>query len=492
MNSNPEYKYIKCLVIERHVESEIAYELDPIEIAASGSIVSVVFTGNETASANSPQEAVKDHVHYNKAKSLEILESTQYMANLGSTPTLDYQKYANFIKLWPVLENVPDFDLLAPLIDENGLNDRDEIEIYDYNQLSNSYRNPQWASLKQGYMRDEIYAFYIAFIKKDGSMTPAYHIPGREDISDELDQYKWSTNPTDEYYGGDSRPQDISEEFQNFEFRDYSTHGSNPTGMNYWENKDEYYPNTDDWDVEDANNPGVIVDSLRGKKVRHHHFPRNTEDDGSLTPWKSIHTWLDATTTPGYYTYETYTGKFWWYSDDCSATNDPNYVQIGEPSQNNPNCQFVEKLTGSMCEDCGGTDYGSNCPWGVTNATSIQTDQGTVLQTSDVVGQSITFKQGGTANTITRNITGITTNGGNSGKVFLIDGTGLSSWGVCSCCGPQSGIRYWTGLGNILGAYEMGTWEIVIATWNNSVTTIHGWRQDVNILGFKLTDVMQL
>ena len=31
-------------------------------------------------------------------------------------------------------------------------------------------------------MRGEVYAFYIAFVMKDGSMSYAYHIPGREAV----------------------------------------------------------------------------------------------------------------------------------------------------------------------------------------------------------------------------------------------------------------------------------------------------------------------
>ena len=35
--------------------------------------------------------------------------------------------------------------------------------------------------------RDEVYAFYIAFILNDGSMSYAYHIPGRDSIDHEWD-----------------------------------------------------------------------------------------------------------------------------------------------------------------------------------------------------------------------------------------------------------------------------------------------------------------
>ena len=71
-NINPEYPYLRALVIERHADSEIAYELDRIDITDSSSVKVVTFTGEETPSISSPQEAVLDHMHYSKAKSLEI------------------------------------------------------------------------------------------------------------------------------------------------------------------------------------------------------------------------------------------------------------------------------------------------------------------------------------------------------------------------------------------------------------------------------------
>jgi len=487
--TNPDYKFLKCLVVERHVDSTVAYELDSQDNLPG--VNTVTFTGNETASISSPQEAVKDHVHYSKAKTLEILESTHYMGNLESTPTLNYQKYANFIKVTPVMEYVEDFDLLAPITDYNGLNDRDEINIYDFEQLSNSYRNPQWATNKQGYMRDEIYALYIAFIKKDGSMTPAFHIPGREAIGSELQQYKWGGTPP-EYHGGDSRPEDISADFQKFEFRDYSSNASNPTGMNYWENKDEYYPDTLDWTIEDANNPGVAVGTLKGEKVRHHHFPRNTKDDGSLSDYKSIHTWLDSTTVPAYVTTTTYTGNYWFLSDDSGSGPWTNEIRVGKISQVNPNCSCAEagNSGGGWHEYCGSTTtHSGSSPYQLLPSGSIGTNEGVILTTAEVVGQAITFTQNidGILTNITRNITGVSTPSSGA-KAFQIDGTGLSAFTTCSQCCPQSGKRTWS-MGNIQGAYEMGTWRIDLDTYHASVTTYHGWRQNVNILGFKLSDL---
>jgi hypothetical protein len=41
-------------------------------------------------------------------------------------------------------------------------------------------KTPDYYSNRRGYMRDEVYAFAIQWLFKDGSVTPAYHIPGRQ------------------------------------------------------------------------------------------------------------------------------------------------------------------------------------------------------------------------------------------------------------------------------------------------------------------------
>ena len=52
-------------------------------------------------------------------------------------------------------------------------------------------KNPHTTTYKKGYMRDEVYAFGIRLIYKDGSKSCAYHIPGRT-----LDHYSTGSNIT--------------------------------------------------------------------------------------------------------------------------------------------------------------------------------------------------------------------------------------------------------------------------------------------------------
>ncbi len=56
-----------------------------------------------------------------------------------------------------------------------------------------------------------------------------------------------------------------------FQTRDTSSNPLAVTNMGYWENSDEFYPDTPSWDVRDSTEQ--VVGSLRNQPVRHHRFP---------------------------------------------------------------------------------------------------------------------------------------------------------------------------------------------------------------------------
>ena len=100
---------------------------------------------------------------------------------------MGYQKYANNIKLTAIVKTIDNFDEFWATTDnlETGFNTM-EVDNGNYVDDSKSYRFDTNIFKYKGYMRDEIYAFYIAFVLKDGSMSYAYHIPGRTDLNDEI------------------------------------------------------------------------------------------------------------------------------------------------------------------------------------------------------------------------------------------------------------------------------------------------------------------
>ena len=203
---------------------------------------------------------------------------------------------------------MPNFDIFFATIDnlETGfgttpVQSGDPTTAYRY--LSNIYD-------KRGYMRDEVYAFYIAFILNDGSMSYAYHIPGRDAVTDipaNTLTYTWAANNTISEL---DQPPATSTDLRAlspsngavYHFYDTSTYNASfnttSTGgcrhMNFWQNSDEMYPMTDDfetWNAEqdltdntsntwtDPVTGNVITTSSfdlnRGVNVRHHHFPSN-------------------------------------------------------------------------------------------------------------------------------------------------------------------------------------------------------------------------
>jgi hypothetical protein len=134
-------------------------------------------------------------------------------------------------------------------------------------------------------------------------MSYAYHIPGRAPLKDvpisqvnELQRAvvgEWSGNypindQIDEnaalYYSGStnwsimnitgSAQNPISHFFQWYDFSPVS--GANH--MNFWNNLNEFYPDSEDFDVVDAENPNVAYDTLRKINVRHHRFPSNNNN----------------------------------------------------------------------------------------------------------------------------------------------------------------------------------------------------------------------
>lgn len=215
------------------------------------------YTGLESYVEGSLDEIIIDNVAYEKAKTLEQVDNVLYMGNLTKAEDIGYQKYANNIKLEATTTPIEGF-------------------LYD---STKRYRNPDVSFNLKGYQRDEVYAFYISFILNDGSESKAYHIPGRPPINNETTSVIESDINT--YFGSDSyrRSQLISDTSKNFHFIN-NHHPNWNTG--YWENENEVYPDTDDWDIWDVNAQGIgeIIEgsSLRESNVRHHRMPDNKKE----------------------------------------------------------------------------------------------------------------------------------------------------------------------------------------------------------------------
>jgi hypothetical protein len=173
---------------------------------------------------------------------------------------------------------------------------------FNYQPIANQIKT-EWVSVEYpeyyygdggnntGYMRDEVYAFFIRWVYNTGDKSPSFHIPGRfqeagdftlvggrdgaVDVDDGLDPYAWRVNNTSS-----------SDVIAPYTLPDGGTvigKGS----MGYWESVELYDDDTPQiWnatytDPQTGVNIGGTQDTrydLCGKPIRHHRFPSNADD----------------------------------------------------------------------------------------------------------------------------------------------------------------------------------------------------------------------
>jgi len=280
-NLNTDYEYLRPVVVARIGGVLRAYRLNDIDI--SGDTQTVTFSNLEGYAESTPEEIIVDTVSYSKAKTVTQLDNVAYMGNLEGTKDIGFQKHANAIGLSTVTHRIKNLDQFSVRQDNLmfGYLNEDPIEA----DKENGYRGMQMLSgpnNRRGYMRDEVYAFYIALILNDGTETYAYHIPGREALENvpgsqvkKKRSFGISTAPEYDEIADINDPgltEMTSGNGQNFHFYDFADVSDKRT--NYWENKNEQYPETDDYRTFD----GTTEDSdrdLRGQQVRHHRMPTN-------------------------------------------------------------------------------------------------------------------------------------------------------------------------------------------------------------------------
>lgn len=127
------------------------------DIQINDSSVTYTITGNESYIDGSLEEIVINNASYSKAKTMAQLGGVLYLGNVTKTQQINYQKYANNISVEAVAEEASSIP---------GTN-------------SGRFDNAEDTFKIRSFRRDEVYAFYISFLLRDGSETPAFHIPGR-------------------------------------------------------------------------------------------------------------------------------------------------------------------------------------------------------------------------------------------------------------------------------------------------------------------------
>ncbi len=220
------------------------YEIlkDSIEVSYSGA--------NKTQINLTIEDIFQKSPYYNVASDVTSAGGLLMWSNLKSIRRLNYQSIANRIHLQWGTTQIP------------------------YNQAQ-GYANGANTALYRGYMRDEVYAFEIVFILKNGQQTDGFHIPGRAAISSDLTATTGDDLITKELdncvVDGNSQPKwkvyntgtKIGQEASYIAAADKNCYvGPYEYGeFAYWESEKKYPCNEKIW--------GNLAD----KPIRHHKFP---------------------------------------------------------------------------------------------------------------------------------------------------------------------------------------------------------------------------
>ncbi len=204
-----------------------------------GAINQITYTGQDvTAISLAIADIFEKFPYYDIAQDLTAVQDILVWDQLTSIDKINYQSIASKIDLQWQTYKIP---------------------------AGEDYANELNATNLRGYLRDEIYAFEIVFLLRNGKQTDGFHIPGRVATSDDLVVVNKSTNA--DFIGtGTTAPY----------WKIYNTASIVGTAIGpnigsatpyeygnfaYWESNEEYPCNT------------LLYGDLAGQKIRHHKFP---------------------------------------------------------------------------------------------------------------------------------------------------------------------------------------------------------------------------
>lgn len=198
-----------------------------------------IYTGQNVAEEGVQEEIALFSTVISRAKTIEQIENRILLGNTQGKQVnfCNLQKYASKIKADCITKSVVLSDITDP----------------------SNPKNPTHEFGGLGYMPGEIYSFGIIYIFKDGSLSPAYHIPGKSPSVDPNTVF----SPSENTYPMSSDNQIFSV------YTDNDTCGVS----GYWGRDSE----------------GI---TLQGKNIRHHRFPLRSEihkplvtsEDGEVQP----------------------------------------------------------------------------------------------------------------------------------------------------------------------------------------------------------------
>ncbi len=223
--------------------------------------IDIPYTGGESTTTVDIKDIIVHKPVYERMKAFTQLDRQLYVGNVEREAKIDYQKYANNIKVEWIYE--------------------EQVNILE---IKGGYKDSQFIYSEKPFMPNEVYALYIKLNFLNGSPTEIFHIPGRAPVlslpaasdytgASELDLVSDISGSFTELVEDEK----IDENVRLFHTRGTATKVTSEAfgNMGYWENENEKYlsiESSEIWDV-DSNGDGSNVGDLSGVNVRHHKFP---------------------------------------------------------------------------------------------------------------------------------------------------------------------------------------------------------------------------
>lgn len=241
------YKYCKVVLLSKTSGTgeydSLAKVLGKFEITSPG-YVNVELSSVGVEDIDVADVLIKAPLYHKYCKTLTNLNNRLILGNITKNETINYQPYANNIKV-----------------------------TWNRESCSDNYRTPtsyEEAFTSLHFVPTEVYALYIHFVLKNGTVTPGYHIPGRE-VIDSIERCNSVTDPS----SFTALEKEIGDKIYYYQIHDTSTvtgiYSAYSGELSYWENTSEVYPNTEDFNILDFNDN--VIGSIKNSPVRHHKMP---------------------------------------------------------------------------------------------------------------------------------------------------------------------------------------------------------------------------
>ncbi len=252
-NLDTTFSYFRLGAIIQQNNSQEFIEIGRYPTGAGSTIIN--FIGQSIPTNVTVEEVTKDNLIFSKVKTGTINNNKLVLGNVVTSDLINLQPYANEIKVGWVSSEID----------------------------GNFYKDGTTVYWNKGFQPGEVYGLYMYATLKGGVTTEAFHIPGRvakpmfidpsgvnELINERdtlVDKAWFGYDPNSQTGQGVNIDSRVYHIFETATQDGFDTNGCPYGTMGYWENIDEKYPDTSDFD-------GSIYGSdIVGKNVRHHKFP---------------------------------------------------------------------------------------------------------------------------------------------------------------------------------------------------------------------------